>query len=215
MNKHVDSLLNDIQNWKAELTQLRKIALDCLLDENVKWGVPCYTFRDKNIVLIHGFKEYCSITFFKGALLQDTTGLLVKPGQNTQAGRQMRFTSVKEILTHNQTIKAYIHEAIELEKAGLKVERSAAPLVSMPEEFQVKLNASKALKKAFESLTPGRQRAYLMFFADAKQAATRIARIEKLTPKILIGKGMLDCTCGLSKRMPSCDGSHRIQKEQV
>ena len=210
--KTVSDYFNQDLTWNAELSKLREFVMSCGLEETLKWNQPTYLINGKNVLILHAFKDYCGIGFFKGALLQDNERILKKPGENTQAGRQLRFTSMQEIVSNQQIIKAYIFEAIELEKAGMKVERSATPIVNMPEEFQSKLDEAPALKKAFEALTPGRQRAYLMFFNDAKQSATRTARIEKLIPKILIGKGMTDCTCGLSKRMPACDGSHRQLK---
>lgn len=171
---------------------LRMIILDCDLEETIKWKHPCYTFKDSNIVLIHGFKEYCAILFFKGALLEDADGILVQQTENVQSARQLRFTNVKEINELASTIKTYIYEAVEVEKAGLAVELKKTEEFEMPEEFQTKLEETPALKAAFEALTPGRQRGYLLHFSQAKQSKTRVARIEKYMPKILEGKGLND-----------------------
>lgn len=192
MNPKVDFYFTKAKNWQEELEQMRAIALDCDLSEELKWGVPCYTFNKSNIVLIHVFKEYCAFLFFKGALLKDTKGILVQQTQNVQAARQIRFTNVKEIVKLKAVLKAYIHEAIEVEKAGLKVELKKTEEFTMPEEFEKKLSKNPALKKAFYALTPGRQRGYLLFFSSAKQTKTREARIEKCIPDILIGKGLND-----------------------
>jgi uncharacterized protein YdeI (YjbR/CyaY-like superfamily) len=181
-----------VHRWEAELKKLRALALDCGLNEESKWGVPCYTYRNNNVLIVAAFKEYCSISFFKGALLSDTEGLLDKPGENTQAARLIRFTNVKAIVKAEAVIKAYIHEAIEVEKAGLKVAFKKAEEFNMPEEFQNKLNKMPSLKSAFYALTPGRQKAYLLHFSGAKQSKTRAARIEKCIPDILIGKGLND-----------------------
>jgi uncharacterized protein YdeI (YjbR/CyaY-like superfamily) len=191
MNPKTDFYFNK-GNWQKELEQLRAIALDCGLTEELKWGVPCYTFRNSNIVLIHVFKEYCAYLFFKGALLNDAKGILVQQTENVQAARQIRFTNVKEIVKLKATLKAYIYEAIEVEKAGLKVELKKTKEFTMPEEFQNKLDNTPALKKAFHALTPGRQRGYLLYFASAKQSKTRESRIEKYVPQILKGKGLDD-----------------------
>ncbi|MBL0330864.1 MAG: YdeI/OmpD-associated family protein [Bacteroidetes bacterium] len=192
MNPKVDFYFTKAKNWQEELEQMRAIALDCNLSEELKWGVPCYTLNKSNIVLIHVFKEYCAFLFFKGALLKDTKGILAQQTQNVQAARQIRFTNVKEIVKLKSVLKAYIHEAIEVEKAGLKVELKTTEEFNMPEEFEKKLSKTPALKKAFYALTPGRQRGYLLFFSSAKQTKTREARIEKCIPDILIGKGLND-----------------------
>lgn len=210
MEKSVEAYLAKITQWKDEVNQLRRIVLDCNLVEVVKWGVPCYTFQNKNILLFHAFKEYCAIGFFKGSLLQDPEQILSQPGENSQAGRQIRFKSNKEISALEQIIKAYIFEAIEVERAGLKVQMKTTSEYAMPDEFVDELKKSQELKKAFEALTPGRQRGYLLHFSSAKQSETRTQRIDKCKSKILAGKGFNDCTCGLSKRMPSCDGSHKF-----
>lgn len=192
MNPKVDFYFVKVEKWRRELAQLRKIILDCMLTEELKWGTPCYTFQDSNIVLIHVFKEYCAVLFFKGALLNDAHGMLVQQSKHTQATRQMRFTNVKEIVEAKAILKAYVYEAIEVEKAGLKVKFKAASEFAVPEEFQNRLDKLPALKKAFNALTPGRQRGYLLYFAGAKQSKTRESRVEKYTEKILDGKGLDD-----------------------
>jgi uncharacterized protein YdeI (YjbR/CyaY-like superfamily) len=166
--------------------------LDCGLEEKVKWGCPCYTDGESNIVLIHVFKEYCALLFFKGALMSDPKGLLIQQTANVQAARQMRFTDLREIIDRKAVIKSYIREAIKVEKAGMKVPMKKTAEFEVPEEFQVKLDRMPALKKAFHALTPGRQRAYLLYFSSAKQSKTRETRIEKYIPKILMGKGLDD-----------------------
>ncbi|HSD37693.1 MAG TPA: DUF1801 domain-containing protein [Rhodocyclaceae bacterium] len=191
-NPDVDAYISKASTWQEEVKKLRAIALDCQLTEELKWGTPCYTFQDSNIVLIHVFKEYCALLFFKGALLKDAEGILVQQTKNTQAARQLRFTSAQEIAGMKAVVKAYIKEAIEVEKAGLKVDFKETAEFEMPEEFRATLDEMPALKTAFEALTPGRQRAYLLHFAAAKQAKTRISRIEKCTPQILDGKGLND-----------------------
>ena len=211
MEKTVDAYLAKINQWQDEVNQLRRIVLDCNLVEVVKWGVPCYTFQNKNILLFHAFKEYCAIGFFKGSLLQDPEQILSQPGENSQAGRQIRFKSNKEISALEQIIKAYIFEAIEVERAGLKVQMKTTNDYKKPIELETIFHENLALKKAFEALTPGRQRGYLLHFSSAKQSETRIQRIDKCKNKIFTGKGFNDCTCGLSKRMPACDGSHKFQ----
>ena len=192
MNPSVDFYFTKAKKWQEELKALRPIVLGCGLNEGLKWGVPCYTFEKGNVVLIHSFKEYCALLFFKGALLKDAQGILIQQTENVQSARQLRFTDVRDIVAMKSTIKAYLQEAIAVEKAGLKVTKKETAEFAMPEEFQAKLNASLCLKTAFEALTPGRQRAYLLHFAAAKQAKTREARIEKCTPQILNGKGLLD-----------------------
>jgi uncharacterized protein YdeI (YjbR/CyaY-like superfamily) len=192
MNPKVDFYFNKANKWQEAVGLLRGIVLNCSLTEELKWGVPCYTHQQKNIVLIHDFKEYCALLFFKGALLNDNDGILVQQTANVQAARQIRFTNAIEIIDQTATIKAYIHQAIEIEKAGLKVELKKTTEFGMPEEFQQKLDSIPALKTAFEALTPGRQRAYLLYFGQAKQAKTRIARVEKYINHILNGKGLDD-----------------------
>lgn len=191
-NSKVDFFFEQDSKWQDIYKALRTIMLGCQLSEELKWGVPCYTFQNGNVVLIHGFKEYCAILFFKGALLSDTDGILVQQTTNVQAGRQVRFTNIKELMALKPIIKAYTYEAIEVEKAGLKVELKKTTDFDVPEEFEQKLNDVPRLRAAFEALTPGRQRAYLFYFSQAKQAKTRIARVEKYITKILDGKGLED-----------------------
>lgn len=192
MNPKVDFYFGKEKRWQKEIEQLRTIILDCHLAEELKWGCPCYTFNKTNIVLIHVFKEYCALLFFKGALLKDPKGILIQQTENVQAARQIRFTDVKEITKLKATIKAYVFEAIEIEEAGLKVPLKKTKEFNMPEEFQNKLNESPDLKTAFYALTPGRQRGYLLYFSSAKQSKTREARIEKHMEQILNGKGLDD-----------------------
>jgi len=192
MNPKVDWFFNKDTQWQEEYVKLRMICLDCGLTEELKWGQPCYTLKKSNIVLIHGFKEYCALLFFKGALLSDPNGILIQQTENVQVPRQMRFTNVLEIVELETTIKAYIHEAIEVEKSGLKVELKKTSDYKVPEEFQYKLDHIPALKAAFEALTPGRQRGYLFHFSQPKQSKTRTERVEKYTPKILAWKGLDD-----------------------
>ncbi|MBS1624780.1 MAG: YdeI/OmpD-associated family protein [Bacteroidetes bacterium] len=178
--------------WQDAYRKLRTIILDCGLDEELKWGKPCYTWQGANVVLMHGFKEYCALLFLKGALLKDDAHILIQQTENVQSARQIRFTDSKEITKLKATIKAYIYEAIEIEKAGLKVDMKKSTTLVYPEEFQRLLDKSAKLRKAFESLTPGRQRGYHLFFTGAKQAKTREARVEKSIPLILAGKGLED-----------------------
>lgn len=192
MNPKVDWFFDKAEQWQKEVERLRTIVLDCGLNEELKWGCPCYTYNGTNIVLIHTFKEYCALLFFKGALLNDPNGILIQQTKNVQAARQMRFTKLKEIVSGEATIKAYIYEAIEVEKAGLGVPMKKTAEYEVPEEFQKKLDKNRALKKAFDALTPGRQRAYLLHFAAPKQAKTRESRVEKYIPYILDGKGLND-----------------------
>lgn len=181
-----------VHRWSPEMRQIRRIVLDCMLDEDVKWGVPCYTLKGKNVVLIHGFKEYCALLFMKGALLKDELGILHQQTENVQSGRQIRFTNTKEILELESELKAYIFEAIEVEKSGLKIKAKTTSEFHVVDEFKEILSADIKLKTAFENLTPGRQRAYLLHFAQPKQSATRISRIEKCIPQILLGIGIHD-----------------------
>lgn len=192
MNPGVDFYFYKAEKWQEEYEKLRMIVLDCQLTEELKWGCPCYTFQKANIVLIHGFKEYCALLFFKGALLQDANGILIRQTENVQAGRQIRFTNVREIIELETTLKAYIYEAIEVEKAGLKVSFKKATEYIIPDEFQLKLDEIPALKTAFEALTPGRQRAYIYYFSQPKQSKTRESRVGKYIPQILNGKGLDD-----------------------
>ena len=192
MNPKVDEFLSRAQKWQEEFEKLRMIILDCQLTEELKWGVPCYTFQKGNIVLIHGFKEYCAILFIKGALLHDAQGILIKQTENVQAGRQIRFTNVGEIVAMEAILKDYIYEAIEVEKAGLEVNFKKNTEFIISEEFQNKLDEISALKTAFEALTPGRQRAYIFYFSQPKQSKTRESRVEKCMQQILNGKGLND-----------------------
>lgn len=192
MNPKVDFIFEKPQKWQEEFKLLRTIALSTGLNEDIKWGQACYTFGKSNVVLIHGFKEYCAFLFFKGALLSDPDGILIKQTETVQSARQMRFTDVDEIVQLAPTLKAYIHEAIEIEKAGLKVELKKTEDFVTVAEFQYKLDKIPALKTAFEALTPGRQRAYKLYFSQAKQSSTREARVEKYIPHILNGKGIDD-----------------------
>jgi uncharacterized protein YdeI (YjbR/CyaY-like superfamily) len=192
MNPKVDFYFNKAEKWQEELAKLRTIILDCGLTEELKWGVPCYTLGKSNVVLIHDFKEYCAILFMKGALLQDTGGILIQQTENVQAARQVRFTNVREIVEKESMLKAYIYEAIEVEKAGLKVNLKKTTEYEIPEEFKNNLDEIPTLKTAFNSLTPGRQRAYLLYFSAPKQTKTRQARVEKYVQPILDGKGLDD-----------------------
>ena len=192
LNPKVDAFLSRSEKWREEFETLREIALDCELVEDLKWGVPCYTVKSKNVVLIHGFKEYCALLFVKGALLKDAEKLLIQQTDNVQAARQIRFTHVEEIAENKTKIKAYIQEAIEIEKAGLKVDTKKNIELTIPEELQKTFNEVPGLETAFKSLTPGRQRAYVLHFSQAKQAKTREARVQKYVQHILNGKGLND-----------------------
>ena len=192
INPKVDVFINESKKWGEEFKKLRKIVLDCQLTEELKWGVPCYTFQNSNIVLMHGFKEYCALLFVKGALLKDANGILIQQTENVQAARQVRFTNVREIDKLETILKAYIFEAIEVEKSGLKVNYKKAAEFPIAEEFQTKLDENPELDNAFYTLTPGRQRAYLLYFSAPKQSKTREARVEKCMEQILNGKGLND-----------------------
>jgi uncharacterized protein YdeI (YjbR/CyaY-like superfamily) len=192
MNPKVDFFFNKAVKWQNEFQILRSIVLDCGLTETLKWGQPCYTFEDANVVLIHGFKEYCALLIFKGALLKDKKKILIQQTENVQAARQVRFTDVREIIRVKATLKSYIYEAVKVKEAGLKVNYKKTSDFKIPDEFKIKLEQKPALKKAFTELTPGRQRAYLFYFSSAKQAKTREARINKYVQKIIVGKGMDD-----------------------
>jgi uncharacterized protein YdeI (YjbR/CyaY-like superfamily) len=213
MNPSVDPFFMNLKVWREELLVLRSLVLECGLTEELKWSAPCYVQGKSNVIIIQGFKEYCALMFFKGALLKDGKGLLRAPGQNTQSGRLIPFTSLEQIIEQADILKAYIHEAIDNEKAGLKVVHKQVSDYPVPEELTDMFLKKPALKKAFEGLTPGRQRAYLLHFSEPKQSDTRVTRIERMEDKIMNGKGMTDCWCGLSKRMPTCDGSHRQLKQ--
>lgn len=192
INPEVDFYFNKTQKWQEEYDKLRMIVLDCQLNEELKWGCPCYTFQDKNIVLIHGFKEYCALLFFKGVLLNDPNGILIQQTENVQVGRQVRFTNLREIVEMESILKSYIQEAIQVEKAGLNVELKKVNEFKVAPEFQTKLDHIPALKTAFDALTPGRQRGYLLYFSAPKQSKTRESRVEKYMPQILNGKGLND-----------------------
>lgn len=192
MNPKVDEFLSKAKKWQEEFEKLRMIILDCQLTEELKWGKPCYMFENKNIVLIHGFKDYCALLFHKGALIQDSHGILIQQTENVQAARQIRFTNAQEIVEMETLLKAYIYEAIEVEKKGLEVDFKKNTEITVPEELQNKFDETPALKTAFEALTPGRQRAYILYFSKAKQSKTRESRVEKWMPQILDGKGLND-----------------------
>ena len=212
MNPLVDDFISSADKWQDELEQLRYIVLDCGLTEEVKWSMPCYTFQKANVLILGGFKNYCALSFFKGALLSDYEQILIQQTENVHAARQLRFTKVSEIVELEPIIKAYIFEAIEIERVGLKLEPKQHGELQFPEEFNIKLQNDPTFKGAFESLTHGRKRAYHMYFSEPKQSQTREARIEKSTHRILMGKGLNDCICGLSRKMPSCDGSHKFSQ---
>ena len=192
MNPKVDFYFSKAKKWQEEFEKLRMIILDCQLTEELKWGCPCYTFQKSNIVLIHGFKEYCALLFFKGALLNDANGILIQQTENVQAARQIRFTNVREIVKMKTILKAYIYEAIEVEKAGLKVNFKKTIEFIIPEEFQKNLDKNPVLKTAFDALTPGRQRGYLFYFSQPKLSKTRESRVEKYIDRILDGMGLND-----------------------
>ncbi|MDN4011623.1 YdeI/OmpD-associated family protein [Chryseobacterium gambrini] len=192
MNPKVDFFFNKTGQWQAEFEKLRTIALKTELTEDLKWGCPCYTYEGKNIFLIHGFKEYCALLFFKGALMKDAENILIQQTENVQAARQIRFTNLQQIIDLEHVLNDYIFEAVEIEESGVKVEMKKTNEFNIPEEFAQKLNENPELQKAFETLTQGRQRAYLLYFSSAKQPKTRISRIEKYIPEILNGKGLND-----------------------
>lgn len=192
MNPKVDFFFEKDSKWQKEYKKLRKIILDCGLNEELKWGQPCYTHENSNIVLVHGFKDYCAMFFFKGALLNDPNDILIQQTKNVQSARQIRFTNVQEIGKMEKTLKAYVYEAIEVERAGLKVKLKKTSDYEIPAEFQTRLKKKPALKKAFDALTPGRQRQYIYYFSQPKQSKTREARVEKYAQKILNGKGLED-----------------------
>ncbi|EIA19392.1 YdeI/OmpD-associated family protein [Listeria fleischmannii] len=192
MNPKIDEYLSHVKQWYSESEKLRSILLDCGLTEELKWGKPCYTFDGKNIVIIQGFKAYLALLFFKGSLVQDPHHILVKTGENTIVGRQIRFTSLADVEKLQEIIPKYINDAIEVEKRGETVQKQAPKEIPIPPEFQEKLDEDATLKEAFFSLTPGRQRGYIRHFAEPKQSKTKIARIEKYIPKILSGKGLMD-----------------------
>ncbi|TMI73333.1 MAG: hypothetical protein E6H09_07295 [Bacteroidetes bacterium] len=192
MNPKVDFFFDKAKKWQKEYEKLRTVILDCGLTEELKWGCPCYTFEDRNIVLIHGFKEYCAVLFFKGALLADPEGILIQQTENVQSARQVRFTSLAQIVKMERVLKSYVYEAIEVERAGLKVKYKKTSQFKIPDEFQNKLDKTSKLKTAFEALTPGRQRAYIFYFSQPKLSKTRTSRVEKYVKQILNGKGLDD-----------------------
>jgi uncharacterized protein YdeI (YjbR/CyaY-like superfamily) len=212
MNEKVDAYINGLKKWKQEAQLLREILLTTELEEEFKWSRPCYTYNGKNIVGIATLKEHCALNIFNGASLTDPNGILIIPGEHTQSGRWMKFDTVANINKHTKLIKSFIKEAIELEVNGVKLIKTKPATLALPVELETIFKKDAKLKKAFNALTPGRQRAYLIYFSGTKNAQTIINRIEKYTPKILCGKGFNDCTCGLSKRMPNCDGSHKFAK---
>lgn len=214
MNPDVDVFIKNAPKWQEELEKLRMILLDCQLTEEYKWSTPIYTYRNNNIIGINGFKDDCVLSFFKGSLLSDEAGILAKPGKNSQSARYIKFKSVQEIVEVEDILKAYVFEAMEVEKAGLKVDSVKVDDLKMPEELQAKLDEMPELNTAFKALTPGRQKAYIYFFEEPKQSKTREQRIEKYIPRILMAKGLNDCVCGLSKKMPGCDGSHKFLKQK-
>ncbi len=209
MNPKLDFFFEKTTKWREELLKLREIVLDCGLNEELKWGQPCYTLNKTNVIMLGGFKDYCFISFLKGVLLHDSENMLQKPGENTQSGRIIPFIDIQTIIDMKQTLKAYIYEAIEVEKAGLKVTSIRKGELVFPDELLQKFESDPIFKVAFEALTPGRQRAYNIYFSGAKQSKSRVSRIESYVQRILSGKGFNDCTCGLSKRLPNCDGSHK------
>ena len=191
-NPKVDGYFDKSEKWRQELNKLRELLLDSPLTEELKWHQPCYTYQGKNVIVLHGLKESCAIGFFKGALLKDVHGVLTKPGPNTRAGRWIKFISLQEIAEMRSILKAYIREAAEVEKAGLKVDLKETKKLSVPEEFQIMLDEFPAFKTAFDALTPGRQRMYLIHFSQPKQSKTRASRVAKYMPHILAGKGFHD-----------------------
>ncbi len=212
MDSKIDLYFTNAKQWQEEMKLLRTILIACKLEEELKWGKPCYSFNNQNIVIIQSFKEHCDLGFFNGALLKDPKGLLTKAGEHTQAARQMRFTAIKEVTKLTSVIMSYIKEAIALVEADVKFEPIEKASAIVIDELLELFKKDTKLKKAFEALTPGRQRAYLIYFSAAKQSATRISRINSYAARIMCGKGINDCTCGLSKRMPNCDGSHKYLK---
>lgn len=214
-NKTVEEYISNSDKWRLEMEIIRSFLLECGLNEGLKWGAPCYMYQKTNLVLLGTFKEFLSLSFFKGALLQDAEKVLHKPGENSQSGRMFKFTHTSEIIQQEKTIKAYIFEAIEIEKSGLKVTFNKSIDLIFPDELLAKFEQDDTFKKSFFTLTPGRQRGYNLFFSSSKQAKTRETRIEKYKDRILNGLGINDCVCGLSKRMPQCDGSHNQLKEEV
>ena len=214
-NPKVEAFFAKTEKWHDEMQALREIALYCGLVEEFKWGQPCYMYHKTNLLLIYNLKDCAAMSFMKGALLSDSEGILLKPGENSNHAKWAKFTDLSEIEKQKTTLQAYIYEAIEVEKAGLKVVVPKEAGLDFPEELLQKFEADPAFKAAFEALTPGRQRGYNLYFNGAKQAATRVSRIENYVDRIMSGKGFHDCVCGLSKKMPTCDGSHKFLKEKV
>jgi uncharacterized protein YdeI (YjbR/CyaY-like superfamily) len=210
MQEKINAFFEKGSAWQECMQALRKIVLQCGLDETMKWGVPCYMHEGKNILLLHGFKQYCAINFFKGALLSDKEQLLIQQTENVQAGRQIRFTEARTIKKQAAILEAYIKEAIALEQSSVKYVLPEKRTLDLPDELLQQFSNNVSLEEAFKALTPGRQRGYLLHFSEAKQSATITKRILAAQSKILMGKGLHDCTCGLSKRMPQCDGSHKL-----
>ena len=209
MNEQVNKYINRLEKWQAELTELRKIILDSGLQEDYKWMHPSYSENGKNIVLINKFKDYCAILFHKGALLKDKENILIQQTENTQSARQIRFTDLTEIQELQPIIKEYIKEAVKVERSGIKLQKKKTSDYEIPIELEQKFEENTGFEKAFKNLTAGRQRGYLLHFAKPKQSKTRISRIENSIVRIFDGYGLTDCTCGLSKRKPNCDGSHK------
>ena len=214
MKTAVELYIEKAKQWKDEMTLLRSILLETALAETIKWGKPCYTYNDKNIVIIQDFKHHCDLGFFNGSLLTDPNKLLEKPGEFTQTARQLRFKDLADIKKKKTIIKNFIKEAIKNEQNGVKSIQASVEKVEPVDELIEIFKKNKAFEKAFKALTPGRQRAYLMLFANAKQSETRVSRIEKYIPRIKDGYVLTDCNCGLSKRMPNCDGSHKFLKNK-
>ena len=210
MNPELEPYFSNLGLNKPILNHLRSIVLSCGLTEEVKWKGPCYTYKGKNIVMLGNFKDNCVLSFFKGSLLHDSEGILSKPGENSQVFRIIRFKTMDDFINVEPFLKAYIFEAIEIEKSGAKLPTLDISSIEIPEELTRIFKENEQFKMAFESLTPGRQRAYILFFSAAKNSQTRFDRIEKFKNQIMDGKGMNDCTCGLSRKMPACDGSHKI-----
>ena len=209
MTQKVDEFISKASQWQKEMQLLRTITLDCGLTEELKWGVPCYTYKKANILIIHGFKKYCAVNFFKGVLLKDKQNILIQQTENVQEARQIRVVNISEIEKLTDHIKSYIIEAIEVEKSGLKTTKKQTSDFEFPEELITKFKENFDFESAFNNLTEGRKRGYLLHFSQSKQSKTRISRIEKNMDRIFNGKGLNDCNCGLSKRMPNCDGSHK------
>lgn len=215
MQKEIKTYFNNLKKWEAELKTLREFILDCKLVEEFKWRNPCYTDNGKNIVLIGASKDFFTLSFFKGALIKDTNNLLQKVGPNTRSAKIISFTSIQKIIENEYFIKKYIKEAIEIERKGLKVDNSNNHKLEFPKELIDQFKEKPYLEKAFKDLTKGRQRGYILHFSAAKQSKTRTSRITKHEQRILNGKGILDCICGLSKRLPNCDGSHKKAQNNI